>query len=305
MNLGDLALHKISGVGGINLTESIQPVIFIQTDEPIATKKGDVWVNASFAETGNFYYRRNKPTGTYQDNDIWVNISGLRTYITMESAVDFITNTGSSTGIVGDDLLVIHESTQEANKLVTLWKNAITRIQGKFDRLYRYSTAENDWLSVESFYWDGDDWIKFSANSAGDQWFEATDSAGWTARSSHTSVVFDNKMWVIGGYDGTNRLKDVWYSSDGTSWTRATSSAGWTARYGHTSVVFDNKMWVIGGNDSSGRRRDVWYSSNGTSWTQATDSAEWTGREKHTSVVFDNKMWVIGGSSKNDVWYSY
>jgi hypothetical protein len=30
-------------------------------------------------------------------------------------------------------------------------------------------------------------------------WTQATDSAGWSGRCNHTSVVFDNKMWVIGG----------------------------------------------------------------------------------------------------------
>jgi len=130
-----------------------------------------------------------------------------------------------------------------------------------------------------------------------EEWAQATSSASWLTRRSHTSVVFDNKIWVMGGFRGT-MLNDVWYSSDGITWTQATSSAGWTARAGHTSVVFDNKMWVIGGGTY-----DVWYSSDGVTWVQATSSAGWTVRNGHASVVFDNKMWVIGGGT-NDVWYS-
>ncbi|MCX6841787.1 MAG: PQQ-binding-like beta-propeller repeat protein [candidate division WOR-3 bacterium] len=141
-------------------------------------------------------------------------------------------------------------------------------------------------------------------------WTRATAQAGWSGREAHTSVVFDNKMWVLGGRVGSLRMEsDVWYSSDGASWTRACSSASWYARFGHTSVVFNNKMWVIGGYDDNGNcRNDVWYSSDGVSWTQATASAGWSGREAHTSVVFDNKMWVMGGEdgygTLNDVWYS-
>jgi hypothetical protein len=30
-------------------------------------------------------------------------------------------------------------------------------------------------------------------------WTQATPNAGWSARYSHTSVVLDNKMWVMGG----------------------------------------------------------------------------------------------------------
>ena len=139
-------------------------------------------------------------------------------------------------------------------------------------------------------------------------WIQATASAGWSARQNHTSVVFDNKIWVIGGWDGT-RKNDVWYSTDGVNWTQATASAGWTARDNHTSVVYDNKMWVMGGWDQIGAiKNDVWYSTDGINWIQATTNAGWSTRYQHTSVVFDNKIWVMGGgtpaSYKNDVWYS-
>jgi dihydrofolate reductase len=139
-------------------------------------------------------------------------------------------------------------------------------------------------------------------------WTQATANAGWSARYNHTSVVFDNKMWVIGGYDASGRRNDVWYSTDGINWTQATANAGWSARYLHSSVVFDNKMWVMGGYDASGRRNDVWYSTDGVTWTQATTNANWSVRWEQTSVVYDNKMWVMGGEDvsgrRNDVWYS-
>ena len=90
-------------------------------------------------------------------------------------------------------------------------------------------------------------------------------NAPWSKRSGHTGVVFDNKMWVIGGGNWSTGAycNDVWYSSDGTNWTLATASAGFSPRIFLTSLVFDNKMWVIGGRSSSGNVNDVWYSSNG------------------------------------------
>jgi len=118
----------------------------------------------------------------------------------------------------------------------------------------------------------------------------------------HTSVVFDNKIWVLGGFDGSNYLNDVWCSADGVNWTQATANAQWAARYGHTSVVLDNDIWVLGG-----PQNDVWYSADGESWTKATDSAGWSARIWHASVVFDSKVWVLGGKGSspwNDVWYS-
>ena len=138
-------------------------------------------------------------------------------------------------------------------------------------------------------------------------WTQATSSAGWSGRYEHTSLVFDDKLWVIGGYDGS-REDDVWYryNYSGSNWRQATSSAGWSGRYEHTSLVFDDKLWVIGGDDG-GRQDDVWYSNDGVNWTQATDNAGWSGRKGHTSIVFDDRLWVIGGydgHQTNDIWYS-
>ena len=142
--------------------------------------------------------------------------------------------------------------------------------------------------------------------SDGSVWFQTTASAGWSARNEHTSVVFDDKLWVIGGYDGS-REDDVWYSADGVTWNQATATAGWSARHNHTSVVFDDKLWVIGGYDGD-YEDDVWHSADGITWTRATATAGWSARSVHTSVVFDDKLWVIGGSDGSnrldDVWHS-
>ncbi|MBS3815850.1 MAG: galactose oxidase, partial [Hadesarchaea archaeon] len=84
-----------------------------------------------------------------------------------------------------------------------------------------------------------------------DDWTQATSSAPWSARGYHTSVVFRDWMWVIGGIDSEGLQNDVWYSSDGSSWTQATSSTPWTGRWGHNSVSYDGKMWVLGGTDNN------------------------------------------------------
>lgn len=145
--------------------------------------------------------------------------------------------------------------------------------------------------------------------TAGQNWFEATAAAAFSDRDDHTSVVFNNKMWVIGGYNGSTNLNDVWSSSDGVTWIQATSAAASSGR-NSSSVVFNNKMWLIGGwvDSYPWALSNIWFTSDGITWTQATSTAAFNGRAGHTSVVFDNKMWVIGGGNGstifNDVWYS-
>ncbi len=147
------------------------------------------------------------------------------------------------------------------------------------------------------------DWHQIVISSVG-EWHCATDSAQWLARWDHAVVVFDNKMWLLGGFNGTHGFNDIWYSSDGSNWTQVFPTAHWSGRWNHGVLVFDNKIWVIGG---SSPLNDVWYSSDGINWIEATPAAPWSARELKV-VVFNNKMWVVGGfdssGKRNDVWFS-
>jgi len=177
---------------------------------------------------------------------------------------------------------------------------------------YEYSTVVNRWgYFKKSDVWNSTDGVT---------WIEATDSAGFAPRSNHTSVVFNNKiwviagltsvvfnnkMWVIGGLDDiTPTNKDIWYSSDGATWTQGNDLSVLTAA--HSSAAFDGKIWVIGGYDYSGF--PVWYSSSGANWTKFSRTANMPGRTHHASVVFDNRIWIIGGNANindqlGDVWF--
>src|ERR1039458_2449197 len=127
---------------------------------------------------------------------------------------------------------------------------------------------------------------------AGQVWLSATQSAAFGQRFGHTSVVFDNEMWVISGFTGaTGYVNDVWYSPDGANWTQATSNGVFNARRNHTSLVYNNKMWIIGGFYGSSYYNDVWDSLDGATWNEATPGAAFSGRFNHSSLVYDNKMW--------------
>jgi hypothetical protein len=138
---------------------------------------------------------------------------------------------------------------------------------------------------------------------------EVTTHAGFDGRLEHDAIVFNDKMWVIGGIDNNYTPRnDVWNSSDGKTWTEITPMAGFTGRGSHTTVVYNDKIWVIGGY-SLGNRNDVWSSSDGIKWTEMTPDANFSPRFSHTSVVFQNKIWVIGGEANplnilDDVWNS-
>ena len=139
-----------------------------------------------------------------------------------------------------------------------------------------------------------------------------TNNPGFSARSGFSLLVFQNKLWILGGYDVTagEYKNDVWNSEDGISWTKVSPNVPikgkpqFPVRTNHSSVVFNNKIWVIGGVANSSRKNDVWYSEDGISWIEATPEAPFESRAEFSTEVFNNKLWVIRGNQQADVWFS-
>jgi len=149
------------------------------------------------------------------------------------------------------------------------------------------------------------------SSSDGISWTEEVPnnlSSSFTPRTNHSTVIFQNKIWVIGGGGLSNTFyNDVWSSPDGINWTQETGNATFAGRFGHSSVVFDNRLWVIGGRDGSSYFSDVWSSTDGVNWTIESNNSAFLPRGHHSSAVFQDKIWVIGGyasGNRNDVWSS-
>src|SRR5262249_41899351 len=97
---------------------------------------------------------------------------------------------------------------------------------------YRHNTV----IDHADVWWSAD----------GKAWKRATRAARWTPRRFHGSVVYDGRMWVLGGYHRGNR-NDVWHSRDGTTWHEVKSNSVWPARHEPACLVFAGRLWVLGG----------------------------------------------------------
>lgn len=133
---------------------------------------------------------------------------------------------------------------------------------------------------------------KIYSSTDGVNWKEeGSDSAPIIYLVGHTSLVFDNKMWIIG-----NNPKNVFYSSDGINWTEAGTDSFPINLNRASSVVHNNKMWVIGGVAKQGGSRKVFYSTNGINWTEAGNDSLPVGLYRFGLLSYNNKLWVIGGN---------
>ncbi len=135
----------------------------------------------------------------------------------------------------------------------------------------------------------------------------------WYGRNGFGCVVFQNQIFVIGGYTPnqiTSTTSDVYSTVDGKNWTQVTGAAPFPLRTAFGCVVFKNKIWVIGGvvPGSGPSFNDVWSSPDGNTWTQVTANAPWAARWGLAAVVGNGGIYIFGGVTApgfaNDVWFS-
>ncbi|MBN1308024.1 MAG: hypothetical protein JXA18_08920 [Chitinispirillaceae bacterium] len=212
----------------------------------------------------------NEATQNYNYNDVWSSEDGID-WTLVNNAADF---------------------TPRNRHSITVFQNKMWLIGG-FVR-----DAEGDrFRAINDVWWSED----------GVDWTEATAEAAFSPRYSFGTVVFDNKIWILGA--GGFGPSDVWWSRDGIAWTEATSEAPFKPTAGLGFSVFEGKIWAMGGHDEE-HLNHVWNSNDGYSWTLVTDSADFSERGQHATAVLENILFLLGGrgageNELNDVWCSF
>lgn len=147
----------------------------------------------------------------------------------------------------------------------------------------------------------------------------------WGPRILHYTVVFKNKIWIMGGQTTPQFApapelfhRDIWNTTDGVRWRQIKPKEPYWPQRGLIggSAVFKGRMWILGGGTYDTplvpQRKyynDVWSSADGVHWTMHVQEAPWAPREYHEVAVFDDKLWVLEGyyekgGNRNDVWFS-
>ena len=87
------------------------------------------------------------------------------------------------------------------------------------------------------------------SSTDGVHWTRVTEKPPWHPRLWFTSVVYRNRMWVLGGWSNnpSKNWGDAWYSKDGKTWTEYKTSTTWKARHEHSAYVLGGKLWIAGG----------------------------------------------------------
>lgn len=132
-------------------------------------------------------------------------------------------------------------------------------------------------------------------------WRQVLRQAPWPGRDSAGELVFNDRMWILGGYI-PKVIGDVWSSPDGVEWTymgEVPTEAGINIP---VNFVHQGRMWVAS-------NKGEWFaSSDGVRWDLVNAAPPCGGRYASGGTVFRDRMWVMGGQKGrqlfNDVWSS-
>lgn len=125
-----------------------------------------------------------------------------------------------------------------------------------------------------------------------------------TGRAEHTAIVYLNRMFIFGGYDGKRKLNETFIFDFATkTWSfpnLATHNAP-SRRCKHTSVLYGKSMYVLGGfqfnNGDNYALTDLHeLDLNTFVWSSIIMNQECPqSLQGHKAVVSDNCMYVVGG----------
>lgn len=165
------------------------------------------------------------------------------------------------------------------------------------DAIYALGTMQGNYLKMKLS-------SKISRTRDFKTWETLAQKSNLPERVFYGAVVFKDKIWLAGGYDGKNYYNDVWTSTNGTNWRRVMPAVAWTPRIVSRLFVFKDRLWIIGGGVIDGEKtnnpnseKEVWSSADGVNWTRVEINAP--GKLGGTPVVFDDKLWLVG-ANRND-----
>lgn len=135
------------------------------------------------------------------------------------------------------------------------------------------------------------------------------DHGHFQRRHAHNTLVWKDRLWVIGGdaHQGFDN-HDVLSSADGLSWTEELppGTPPWAPRSLQFSGVFAGRLWTGGGQTLIGPEadyvfhNDLWVTDDGRHWTQVLaddpdSTTRWAGCSAVDGLVeWKGELWLVG-----------
>lgn len=148
------------------------------------------------------------------------------------------------------------------------------------------------------------------------------DGPGPVNRIGHASIIYDEAMYVYGGYTEEKVYSDELWKIElkygELHWELVQCDSPPRGRAGHSAILYQDSMYIYGGEDSNGTvLSDLWrYDFLTASWVRVYDYKACKargvpvpdGRQGHAAVYWaDEGMWIWGGMGQDidflqDMW---
>ncbi len=167
---------------------------------------------------GEVVVHQNKMWQLGSGADVWSSTDGIRWKIELQEA-PFGARTAAG--------VAVH------NGKIWLMGGYLTEPNDPPEKGYEKFTTLNDvWCSEDGIRWD-----------------RVKEYAPWSLRMWFGCEVFEDRIWVLGGYSNREamNLGDVWSSEDGVDWKQ--ESGGFSPRHEPTVYNFQGHLWLVAGNE--------------------------------------------------------
>lgn len=135
----------------------------------------------------------------------------------------------------------------------------------------------------------------WSSSDGGLTWTIKNPSPLFGEIEHHRCVVFQNKIWLLGG-NFTNKTSNeyIWSTEDLMTWTQSEFPAPFGERINFGCCVYDNNLVVVGGETYDKKDvinlNDAWSSWDGVFWEQKTESVGSRLIGINTAVIHNNEL---------------
>lgn len=143
----------------------------------------------------------------------------------------------------------------------------------------------------------------------GKTWSLVTEDAVFGARNRHRCLVHDEKLWVIGGRNGSGtEYTDVWFTSNGTDWEQDTVLDGGLLAGANPAVISNGtELFVFGVAPFFGTPSA--YKRDSAGWA-ALPSPSYSGDGSFGYALLNGTMYLAGGidssqsTARNSIYYT-
>lgn len=145
----------------------------------------------------------------------------------------------------------------------------------------------------------------------GANWERVTRITPWAHHKRFDAIVFQNRLWVLGGKDVNEygeveqHISDIYVSGDGVLWECAgTLPFGEEERFikSLNPFVYDDRLWLNPGVSNSNQ---LWNTRDGKHWESVPMDAPIGDYEHKITLSHEGQLWLVGGFSSSDTFGSY